>query len=248
MKQVASSGGFSQGMAFDAEDDLHVCDLKHSAVMRLDARSGPLEKFADSVNGRGMKISTFLAFNSEGRLYVSDSHAFKEPGPGNFHFNPDGSGELWYDEPINFANGLALTADGRHLYVAETFGNAVFRVAIEDDGSAGIREEVAPSLGYCRTDWPSMPQATYTWRVTSRVRCYSSPPRGGVALHRRRGGIPLLSAHKPGLPRQHPLHDKSGALAHNGRRDEHGRVTSLGRLRQWAVSRAGGAPDTFGAA
>jgi gluconolactonase len=147
MKQVASSGGFSQGMTFDAEDNLYVCDLKHSAVMRLDARSGALEKFADGVNGRGIKISNFPAFDSEGRLYVSDSHAFKEPGPGIFRFNPDGSGELWYDEPINFANGLALSADGRHLYVAETFGNAVFRVAIEDDGSAGIREEVAPLPG-----------------------------------------------------------------------------------------------------
>jgi gluconolactonase len=147
MEQVASSGGFSQGMAFDAEDNLYVCDLMHAAIMRLDARSGALEKFADGVNGRGIKISNFPAFDSEGRLYVSDSHAFKEPGPGIFRFNPDGSGELWYDEPINFANGLALSADGRHLYVAETFGNAVFRVAIADDGSAGIREEVASLPG-----------------------------------------------------------------------------------------------------
>ena|SRR5215212_2303289 len=146
--------------------------------MRLDARSDALEKFADGVNGRGIKISNFPAFDSEGRLYVSDSHAFKEPGPEIFRFNPDGSGELWYDEPVNFANGHALSANGRHLYVAETFSNAVFRVAIEDDGSAGISREEVASLGYCRTGWPSMPRATYTWRVTSRVRCYSSPPMG----------------------------------------------------------------------
>src|SRR5215212_6543591 len=147
MEQVASSGGFSQGMAFDAEDNLYVCDLKHAAVMRLDARSGALEKFADGVNGRGIKISNFPAFDSEGRLYVSDSHAFKEPGPGIFRFNPDGSGELWYDEPVDFANGLAFSPDGLHLYVAETFGNAVFRIPIEDDGSAGVREEVVHLSG-----------------------------------------------------------------------------------------------------
>jgi len=34
-----------------------------------------------------------------------------------------------------------------YLYVAETFGNAVFRVSIEDDGSAGMREEVASLPG-----------------------------------------------------------------------------------------------------
>ena len=83
------------------------------------------------------------AFDADGCLYVSDSYAFKEPGPGIFRFGPDGKGELWYDEPIDFANGLALSADGGYLYVAETFGNAVFRVSIEDDGSAGMREEVS---------------------------------------------------------------------------------------------------------
>ena len=80
-------------------------------------------------------------------MYVSDSHIFKEPGPGVFRFRPDGSGELWYGEPINFANGLALSPDGRHLYVAETFGNAVFRIPIGRDGSAGVHEEVASLPG-----------------------------------------------------------------------------------------------------
>jgi gluconolactonase len=141
MEQIASSDGFSHGMAFDAEDNLYVCDLKHAAVMRLDTGSGALETFANGADGRRISICNYPAFDVEGRLYVSDSHAFKEPGPGIFRFDPDGSGELWYDEPINFANGLTLC--GGHLYVAETFGNAIFRIPIEEDGSAGEREEVA---------------------------------------------------------------------------------------------------------
>lgn len=147
MEQVASTGGFSQGMAFDAEDNLYFCDLKHAAVMRLGTRSGALEKFADGAGGRGIKISNYPAFDAQGRLYVSDSHAFKESGPGILRFEPDGTGELWYDEPINFANGLALSADGGYLYVAETFGNAVFRISIRDEGSAGMRKEVASLPG-----------------------------------------------------------------------------------------------------
>ncbi len=147
MEQVASSEGFSQGMAFDKEDNLFVCDLKHRGVMKLDTASGSLEKFAGGVDGREISISNYPAFDDEGRLYISDSHAFKEPGPGIFRFGPDGAGELWYGEPVNFANGLALSPDGRHLYVAETFGNAIFRIAIETDGSAGAREEVASLPG-----------------------------------------------------------------------------------------------------
>jgi gluconolactonase len=141
IEQVASSDGFCHGMAFDADDNLYVCDLKHAAVMRLDARSGALETFADGADGRRISICNYPAFDAEGRLYVSDSHAFKEPGPGIFRFDPDGSGELWYNEPINFANGLALYDN--HLYVVETFGHAIFRIPVEDDGSAGAREEVA---------------------------------------------------------------------------------------------------------
>jgi sugar lactone lactonase YvrE len=143
MEQVASSEGFSQGMAFDKEDNLYICDLKHAAVMRLDAKSGEYEKFAEGADERDIKIANYPAFGPDGKLYVSDSHTFKEPGPGIFRFSSDGSGELWYDEPINFANGLALGSDGAHLYVAETFGHAIFRIPIEEDGSAGAREEVA---------------------------------------------------------------------------------------------------------
>jgi sugar lactone lactonase YvrE len=148
IEQVAQAEeGFSHGMAFDAEDNLYVCDLKHAAVMKLDTKSGILERFADGADGRGISICNYPAFDLEGRLYVSDSNAFKEPGPGIFRFSPDGSGEFWYAEPINFANGLALGPDGRHLYVAETFGNAVFRIPIQEDGSAGTRKEIVSLPG-----------------------------------------------------------------------------------------------------
>jgi gluconolactonase len=147
MEQIATSGGFSQGMAFDKGDNLFVCDTKQGAVMRLDARSGAYEKFADGAGGRGINICNDLAFGPDGSLYVSDSNAFKEPGPGIFRFASDGTGELWYDEPADFTNGLAVSPEGRHVYVAETFGNTVFRVPINGDGSAGGREDVASLPG-----------------------------------------------------------------------------------------------------
>jgi gluconolactonase len=151
LEEVASTGGFSLGMAFDADANLFVCDLKHAAIFRLDARTGVVARFADGVPGHRLAIPNYPAFDAVGRLYVSDSHAFGEPGPGVLRFERDGSGELWYAQDVNFANGLALGPDGGALYVAETFGHAVFRVPIQDDGSAGRREEVA-SLGSALPD------------------------------------------------------------------------------------------------
>lgn len=147
IEKVATTGGFCLGMAFDASGDLYVCDLKHRAVLRLDTTSGTLERFSDGAPGSPMAIPNYPAFDAQGRLYVSDSFAFKQPGPGIFRIERDGSSTLWYDEPINFANGLALAPDGRSLYVCETFGNAVLRIPIEGDGSAGPPEHVASLPG-----------------------------------------------------------------------------------------------------
>ena len=147
MEEIASSGGFSQGLAFDAEDNLFVCDLKQAAVLRLDAKTGTFEKFADDADGRGINICNHLAFGPGGELYVSDSNAFKSPGPGIFRFEPGGQGTLWFSEPINFANGLALSPDGGYLYVAETFGSSISRIRVGEDGFAGVREQVASMPG-----------------------------------------------------------------------------------------------------
>jgi sugar lactone lactonase YvrE len=147
IEEVASTGGFCLGVAFDAHGDLFVCDLKHAVVFRLATGSGRLERFADGADGRRLRTPNALAFDAAGRLYVSDSLAQGEPGPGLYRFAPDGTGELWHDEPLHFANGLALAADGSALYVAETFTHAIVRIAIAPDGRAGARETMAELPG-----------------------------------------------------------------------------------------------------
>ncbi len=151
MTQVASTDGFCLGMAFDrTAEHLYVCDLKHAVVFRVDTATGRSERFADGAPAGAFKIPNYPAFDAEGRLYVSDSHAFGVSGPGVWRVEPDGRADLWYDRDVTFANGLAVAADGRSLYVAETFAHTVFRIPIRDDGTAGAREDVAELPG----SWP----------------------------------------------------------------------------------------------
>jgi len=146
--EVASTGGFSLGMAFDRRAEyLYVCDLKHACVFRVHCRTGALERFSDGQPAGRMRIPNFPAFAGDGRLFVSDSHGFGEPGPGIWRVHGDGRAELWYDRTVTFANGIALAPDEGSLYVAETFASSVFRVEIRDDGSAGDRHEVASTPG-----------------------------------------------------------------------------------------------------
>lgn len=139
LEQVASTGGFALGMAFDRDGGLYVCDLKHATVFRLDTSSGQLRRFAVPRGSHEMRIPNWPVVDQRrGCIYVSDSHDPTEPGPGVWRFDLDtGDGELWYDRPLTFANGMALAPDGDELYVVETFARRVIAVPIGPDGSPG---------------------------------------------------------------------------------------------------------------
>jgi sugar lactone lactonase YvrE len=133
-KQMGTTGGFVLGLDFDPAGNLYACDMKHCDVFRLEASTGKLERFAT-----GFRIPNVPVVDVHRNvLYVSDSYAYDGPGPGIWRFDlATGKGGLWYEEPLGFANGLAITRDGRHLFVAESGGRCVRRIPIEADGRPG---------------------------------------------------------------------------------------------------------------
>ncbi len=144
MEKIASTGGFTLGFAFDGDAALYACDLRHAAVFKLDLATRALSKWTAD----GLKIPNYPCLDkANGRLFVSDSHAFGEPGPGIFAFDLEtGEPTLWYDKALNFANGLALAPDGSALYVCETFAPSISRIPINADGSAGNAQTFAADL------------------------------------------------------------------------------------------------------
>jgi sugar lactone lactonase YvrE len=149
---MASTGGFTLGLAFDQSGRLYTCDLKHAAVFRFDTASGALEQFATGDGSARMRVPNVPVVDVQRNcLYVSDSYHFQESGPGVWRFDLDtGASALWYDRPLRFANGMALSADRATLYVAETFARRVVRIPIGPDGGAGGAEPFV-------TDVPALP-------------------------------------------------------------------------------------------
>jgi gluconolactonase len=137
----ASTEGFTLGLAFDGGGNLYTCDLKHAAVFRLDG-AGRLELFTEGGGEAKLRVPNFPVVDEDRNcLYVSDSYDMAEPGPGVWRFDLDtGKGGLWYDRPMTFANGMALSPERDFLYVAETFAQRVVRVPVLRDGSAGEAE------------------------------------------------------------------------------------------------------------
>jgi len=145
IEQVASTGGFTLGLAFDSAGYLYSCDLKHAAVFRLNTATGELIRFADG-DGQGERIripNAPVVDEKHGYLYVSDSYHAEQAGPGIWRFElATGQGRLWCREPMRFANGLAMSGDGTALYAAETFGRRIVKIPILPTGEPGAKQTV----------------------------------------------------------------------------------------------------------
>ncbi|MCZ6681239.1 MAG: SMP-30/gluconolactonase/LRE family protein, partial [Candidatus Poribacteria bacterium] len=100
--------------------------------------------YATGPSGQPFICTNYPAFDRQGNMYLSDSGDWSGEINGHIYKIQPGGGEatLWYDEPVDTPNAIALNADERHLYFVETFGNAIARIAINADGSAGAFERV----------------------------------------------------------------------------------------------------------
>lgn len=135
IEEVASTGGFLLGLAFDGDRALFVCDSRHKAVFRLDLADRSLTRFTEP----GIEVPNYAVVDrARGRLYVSDTRAPTDPGPAIWSYDLEsGVGAVWHGGPFDFANGMALSPDGDALLLCETFARRITRIAIAADGSAG---------------------------------------------------------------------------------------------------------------
>jgi gluconolactonase len=144
IEEVAVIGGFTLGLAFDGSRTLFACEQQSAAVYALDLTDMSVRRFTPP----GIRIPNYPVVDvRRHRLLVSDSFASGTPGPGVWAFDlTTGEGGIWYDPPLDFANGMALTRDGAALLVCETFSRRVRRIAIAADGSPGAASIFADDL------------------------------------------------------------------------------------------------------
>jgi gluconolactonase len=149
VEKIAGTDGFVLGLAFDGPDVLYLCEQRQAAVLRLDIPARRLQRLAPDGT---IRIPNYPVVDPARRvLYVSDSIGFGDEGPGVWRFDlATGHGRLWCHEPMQFANGMALSPSGDALYVAETFARGVTRIAIGPDGEPAGRSDAA-------TDLPGLP-------------------------------------------------------------------------------------------
>lgn len=127
---VANTGGFILGVSFDTEGNLFACDIGRTEVWRLDPRTRALEPLSASLSGHQLITPNFALPLPDGSLLVSDSGVAHQPRTGMVRF-AHGTGSIWLEEPLNFANGLALSPDGTTVYIAESWSNRILAVDVD---------------------------------------------------------------------------------------------------------------------
>jgi sugar lactone lactonase YvrE len=141
IEEVNNTKGFILGIAFSPDASwLAICDLKNKCVWKLDILTNKLEKFASGAGGHNFNIPNYASFTRDGKLFVTESGAFRQVNGKILCFDKNGNGIVWHQGPFNFANGLALSAREDYLYVVCTWLPGVERIAINADGTAGKRE------------------------------------------------------------------------------------------------------------
>lgn len=141
---VANLGSFVGGIAFSPDDELFVCNPAQGVVHV--SKSGATEVFATHAGDHKMFCPNFGVFDRAGNYYVTDSGKFRGNIGYLLRFTPDGKGEV-LGGPFGYANGLALSADERAIYMVESDSNSVLRFAIAADGSVGPGEAFVTEAG-----------------------------------------------------------------------------------------------------
>src|ERR1700733_13079758 len=136
VEEMATTGGFCLGLTLDREENIYVCDLNRHALLKV-TQKGAVTLVADFVDGVKIRTPNFGVFDSQGNLYFSDSGEWKQANGVVWRLSHRGKVDLFADGPFHFANGLALDAQERYLYVVESNRDRVVRIEIKADGSSG---------------------------------------------------------------------------------------------------------------
>lgn len=120
--EVARAPGFVLGLAVDGRGRIVLCCRDAGVHVWDGERVRPvLDAFA---------FANFPAFAPDGTLYVSDSGRWRQDNGRIVRLAPDGARDIFTEEPRHFTNGVAVSPDGRFLWIAESHEPRIGRLDV----------------------------------------------------------------------------------------------------------------------
>lgn len=119
----------ANGNTFDSQGRLYTCESRTRRVTRTD-RKGRIEVLAESFEGKRLNAPNDIVVRRDGHVYFTDPYFGKQADTremdfqGIYHITPKGQLEL-IARTQGLPNGIALSPNGRILYVAMSGERAV---------------------------------------------------------------------------------------------------------------------------
>jgi gluconolactonase len=158
-KRLGPKGGAPNGLNMDRQGrvliaNFGIYDGQDGPLQRFDPATGAHETLVAEVDGKRLTSANYPVMDAAGNIWCANStHAETWPQaldgrPDGFLFvlRPDGSSAI-VAEGLKFPNGLALSADEKTLYCAQTTGPDVLAFPILPGGKLGQGERYGPALG-----------------------------------------------------------------------------------------------------
>ncbi|MGH2614034.1 MAG: SMP-30/gluconolactonase/LRE family protein [Thermomicrobiales bacterium] len=143
-----NTGGIPAGLAFHSDGSLYVADEGDDIHGVLRIAAGQATILVNEYEGQPLNGANDLVFDRDGVLYFSDPwrSSLENPVGGFYRLFPDGALER-IDHGLAFPNGVALSAAGDAVLLAETQRHRILCYSIASDGGIGAREEFAALPG-----------------------------------------------------------------------------------------------------
>jgi len=144
-----NSGGAS-GLSYDLQGRLYICESATRRLSRMDSK-GAVEELAGNYQGKKFNAPNDVVVRRDYHVYFTDP-AFGSAADhreldfnGVFHVTPKGEVEAiakWQTRP----NGIALSLDGKLLYISDSDRHAVVAFDLGRDGEATNQRDVLKNI------------------------------------------------------------------------------------------------------
>ena len=139
---IAQTDGFALGITLDGNGQIYCCDVGRKEILRCTPQ-GAISTYAKGTQERPLGTPNYSAFDTEGRLFFTDSGEYWNP-----------SGSIWVKEPglearpltpgqLPFANGLCIDSENSFLYLALSTASQIVRFKLDGAELSGSMELVA---------------------------------------------------------------------------------------------------------
>ena len=152
--RIWRNGAGTNGLLFDSEGQLVCCEPVQRRVTRID-RNGKLIVLTDRFDGKRYNQPNDLTIDSQGRIYFSDPRCGSRDDmqirddkgrtiEGVYRIDLDGKVTRVLGREVDRPNGVLVSADDKHLFVADNNNNSktgarkLWRFDLQSDGAVDL--------------------------------------------------------------------------------------------------------------